>query len=177
MGWTFYYVTCLFILLGVLVLVANSEFVVGKVPPSNYDLAQLNGVYEPLEAAKLCDEHKICAGFTYRGLMNTTDHKKYEMYFFRYIHQIGTEAQLSNWVTYKTKKLFAEYYGIFAGKTKTLMQETNDFDLMCKEPGYAAVTVYEHNGMFREQASDQGCLFQLLKLYLTLPCLFFITTV
>ena len=73
------------------------------------------------------------------------------MYFFRFIHQVSNDAMVSNWVTYKTKKMFAEYFGIFSGRSKTLVQESNDYKMMCKDLEIPAITVYEHNGMIREQ--------------------------
>ncbi len=51
---------------------SQAKFLVGRIHPSDYDLPELNGLYRPREAADLCDSHPICAGFTYRGLMNNT---------------------------------------------------------------------------------------------------------
>ncbi len=51
----------------------DAKFLLGRLHPADYDLSELNGLYRPTDAALMCDDHPTCAGFTYRGLLNTTN--------------------------------------------------------------------------------------------------------
>ena len=88
----------------------SAEFVMGKVPPAEFDMPELNGDHIPADAVRLCDSDPICAGFTYRGLYDNRKFpgRKYEIYFFRFIHYVDGTKEYANWVTYKTKKLYGK---------------------------------------------------------------------
>ena len=89
---------------------APGEFMIGKTPPAEFDMLELNGFHLPGDAAKLCDAHPTCAGFTYRGLLDNIKFpdRKYETYFFRFIHFVDGDRDYANWVTYKTKKPYGK---------------------------------------------------------------------
>ena len=91
------------------------QFISGKVPPAEFDMPDLNGIHKPETAVQICDEHPLCAGFTYRGLMNTTkvEQKEFDILFFRFVHHISKEDMFSNWVSYLTQKPYAFYDGVF----------------------------------------------------------------
>jgi len=72
------------------------HFMVGRVHSGPFDLGHLDGRYRPAEAAQVCEEHPVCAGFTYRGLMpgeNSDDDMEYFCGFAQYISQVDNRYQ------------------------------------------------------------------------------------
>ena len=98
---------------------------VGKTAPSEFDMPELNGYYHPMEAVDICDSNPVCAGFTYRGLMNATDFPEveYDIRFVRFLAFVDMDPYFSNWVTYKAIKQFAEYPGTFSGFVEHVFEE------------------------------------------------------
>ncbi len=43
------------------------KFIAGRIPPGGFEHSDLNGMYRPREAAKLCEKDLACAGFTFKG--------------------------------------------------------------------------------------------------------------
>ena len=43
------------------------KFIAGRIPPGGFEYSELNGMYRPREAAKLCEKDLACAGFTFKG--------------------------------------------------------------------------------------------------------------
>ena len=107
-----------------LLQVGNSlaHFIIGRVLPTEFDYADLNGIMRPSEAANVCENDPICAGFTYRGLRFhnvSLPETPYEILFFRFIASginFDDDALFSNWVTYRVNRNFAEYNGYFPGE-------------------------------------------------------------
>ncbi len=146
------------------------DFIVGKIPPSDLSLDELNGFYRPSEAALLCEEHKQCAGLTYRGLVptdaitkdnsnSTADTERtYRMYFVRYVPLVEDEAFYSNWASYISKKRFAEYDGVFAGTVVPfrLPESMGNVSTHCwgEDAGCAAVTVDAATGRLKERMTE-----------------------
>ena len=61
---------------------------IGRIPPAEFDIYHLNGYYTQNEAVQVCESSPICAGFTYRGLVDNSyfKHKKYFMHFVTFVH-------------------------------------------------------------------------------------------
>ena len=72
-------------------------------------------------AAVICDQTPECGGFTFKGILNSTniadkqnvDSVLHEVYFFRYVHMVTTGQQFANWITYLSEKPYAPYHGLF----------------------------------------------------------------
>jgi len=129
-----------------LATLANGEFLLGRVPPADYDLSDLNGFFGPEDAARACDSHPTCAGFTYRGLLDFAsfpENAVYETFFLRYVHQIDVRAPSANWVTYLTEKPFAVYNGTFAGTAVSLKGQTEENVGLCLSNTCSAVSADE----------------------------------
>ncbi len=93
----------------------------GRIHPTpGLDLPGLSGFLRPADAARICDAHPTCAGFTYRGLADSSSsssrfpHTKYDMLFVRYVHEVDTRGIFSHWSSYVTAKRVATYDGTFA---------------------------------------------------------------
>ena len=48
----------------------GKSFLVGRIPPGQFEYPELNGFYTPKEAQKVCDEDLQCAGFSFKGKIN-----------------------------------------------------------------------------------------------------------
>jgi hypothetical protein len=46
---------------------SGPKFIAGRIPPGGFEYSDLNGMYRPREAAKLCEKNLACAGFTFKG--------------------------------------------------------------------------------------------------------------
>ena len=110
----------------------TGDFMIGKTPPAEFDILELNGHHLPGDAAKICDAHPICAGFTYRGLLDNAKFpdKTYETYFFRFIHFVDGDRDYANWVTYRTKKPYGERTSVNFGNYRKVLVSSFVFLLM-----------------------------------------------
>jgi hypothetical protein len=52
-------------------VVNRPKFIVGRIPPGQFEYSELNGFYGGHEAAGVCERATACAGFTYKGTPST----------------------------------------------------------------------------------------------------------
>ena len=100
---------------------SSGEWHPGKIPAisSDFDLLDLNGRWRPEDAVKICDKNVRCAGFTFKGLANTTNvkQKDFETYFFSYVYRVTASFEYANWMSYISDKAYAIYKGSFSSNT------------------------------------------------------------
>lgn len=117
-----------FALLSFNIYSCRGAFFLGQIPvPELFGLPELSGEFTQEEAVAKCEESPLCAGFTYRGLIEPAEkliRMKYQVAFLNFIKDdYLSDSEKSNWVIYKSDKKFAAYKGTFLGaatKNKTL---------------------------------------------------------
>ena len=75
---------------------APQNWHVGRVPPSRFEYAKINGHFTPNEAKNICEVDLQCGGFTFKG---TKEHfGEVEVYFFHFVR--GDDQYLSEYMEY-----------------------------------------------------------------------------
>ena len=76
---------------------------VGRVPPSSFEYAKLNGYHTPPKAQNICEDDLKCGGFTFKGTKNHS-FMEVEVYFFHFVsddsHSLDEYIQYPHWTTY-----------------------------------------------------------------------------
>ena len=83
-------------------------FFAGRIPPGQFEYANLNGWMFVEDARLKCDNDNACGGFTFKGSFNTK-HLLMEIYFFHIVQLEPCERkeeQFLYWSTYKANKSY-----------------------------------------------------------------------
>ena len=85
-----------------LVALANQNWYVGRVPPSQYEYPDINGYFTPLDAKNICEDDLQCGGFTFKGTKEHLDER--EVYFFHFVREdeqsLSEYMEYPHWTTY-----------------------------------------------------------------------------
>ena len=74
----------------------HQKWNVGRVPPSSFEYAKINGHFTPTEAMNICEDDLQCGGFTFKGTKEHSD--EVDVYFFHYVN--GDEQSLREYMEY-----------------------------------------------------------------------------
>ena len=69
---------------------------VGRIPPSQFEYADLNGYFTSINAKDICENDFQCGGFTFKGTKEHQDRR--EIYFFHFVRD--DEKSLKEYMEY-----------------------------------------------------------------------------
>ncbi len=147
----------------------KTGFYAGRIKPSRFEYAEINGWMLPQNAVEICEKDFACAGFTFRGAYSI-DYQPVEVYFFHYIKDAKPEENYYHWSTYRVKRNHVSLQDFSVKSDPTISNHCDPRSLeefFQENPSFAAIKVSSENSCDNPRISINDCEENELKTCLT----------